>query len=135
MGTRSLTVFMDSFFSNSHGDKEIAVMYRQYDGYMSRHGAELAHFLTGSKIVNGYDKSDKNNFNGMPCLAASVIAHMKDGIGNIYLYPAATRNCGEEYIYFISQKNGDINIRVYDVYNNRDIFNGNPSDMLKKVKL
>ena len=36
MGTRSLTVFNDSW-----NDEEIAVFYRQFDGYPAGHGREL----------------------------------------------------------------------------------------------
>ena len=49
MGTRSLTVF------NDEDGKEIAVMYRQFDGYPSGHGTELAEFLAGKKMVNGFN--------------------------------------------------------------------------------
>ena len=37
----------------------------------------------------------------MGCLAAQIIAHFKNGIGGFYLYPAKTRDCGEEYIYTV----------------------------------
>jgi len=46
MGTRALTFVYD-------GDKPIVNLYRQYDGYPTGHGAELAQFLDGFKIVNG----------------------------------------------------------------------------------
>lgn len=102
MGTRSLTVFQDG------QGKEIAVMYRQYDGYIKYgHGEELVDFLKERKIVNGIRSGDKNNFNGMECLAASVIAHFKNGVGYFYLYPAGTRDLWEEYVYFVSGKEGD----------------------------
>lgn len=47
MGTRSLT-----FMSDECGDV-LVCMYRQFDGYMSGHGVELAEFLAGFPIVNG----------------------------------------------------------------------------------
>ncbi len=99
MGTRSLTIFKDS------DDKEIVVLYRQYDGYLSGHGLELAEILAGRVVVNGY--TDESQFNGMSCLAAQVVAKLKDGVGNVYLYPPGTRDMGEEYIYEISANIGE----------------------------
>jgi hypothetical protein len=96
MGTRSLTAF-------KQGDEEIVVMYRQFDGYPGGHGEHLADILKGKLIVNGYqgDDQEKWNFNGMPCLAASVVAKMKDGIGAFYLHKSGTRDCGEDYFYTV----------------------------------
>ena len=48
MGTRSLTVFTDAH------NKEIVVMYRQYDGYIEQHGKQLGEFLQQfDEVVNG----------------------------------------------------------------------------------
>lgn len=119
MGTRSLTVITD------HAGKEIVVMYRQFDGYPSGHGKELAEFLKDVVLVNGISmrKEEKQRIaNGMDCLAAQIVARFKLGhavdqaelnkhhptatmpieAGSIYLYPAGTRDCGEEYIYTVS---------------------------------
>jgi hypothetical protein len=101
MGTRCLTVFYNE-------DKtEIAVLYRQFDGYPECHGKELADFLKGKKIVNGIMEDRSKIFNGMSCLAAQVISHFKEEAGGFYLYPAGTRNCGEEYIYHVNGKVGE----------------------------
>lgn len=91
MGTRSLTVFLED------RGTEIVVMYRQYDGYPTGHGSELKKFLMR------FD-SGELGANGMGCLAAQVVRNFKDGIGNIYLYAAGSRNCGEEYIYTLYRK-------------------------------
>lgn len=99
MSTRCLTIFMDD-------ETEIAVMYRHCDGYPAGHGHELAEFLMGKIIVNGIGTEDNSTiFNGMGCLAASVVAHFKDGPGNIYLYPAGTRDVWEDYTYIVSRQN------------------------------
>lgn len=97
MGTRSLTIVKEN-------EKEICVLYRQMDGYVSGHGEELVEFLQPFKIVNGYSLEDKIGkvANGAGCLAAQLIAHFKTSIGQFYLYPAGTRDCGEEYIYTIT---------------------------------
>src|SRR5258708_5952489 len=99
MGTRSLTVILDE------ENKEICVLYRQYDGYLNGHGAELKEFLDGFSVVNGFGSGDPpKSANGMGCLAAQIIGHFKSGIGGFYLYPAATRDCGEQYIYTVYLK-------------------------------
>ena len=101
MGTRCLTVFKEE------DGTEIAVLYRQMDGYPDGHGKELADFLEGKTIINGYSgESLGTAFNGMHCLAAAVVAHFKDGIGSFYLYPAGTRGMDEEYIYTVTESDG-----------------------------
>lgn len=103
MSTRSLTVFKDG------ENQDIAVMYRQCDGYPEGHGKELADFLKNKKIVNGINSNDDENmiFNGAGCLAAQVVSHFKDGVGGIYLYPPTTKDCGQSYTYFVSGKIGE----------------------------
>jgi hypothetical protein len=94
-------------------DEEIVVMYRQMDGYPTGHGADLKEFLSGFSIVNGYSLDPPvRQANGMGCLAAQTIAHFKTGIGNFYLHPAGTRDCGEEYIYTISSKDGKVWLKL-----------------------
>lgn len=61
----------------------------------------------------------------MSCLAAQVVSHFKEGIGGIYLHPAGTRNCGEEYVYTIYSEKGVPHLRVNYVYkHNRELFDG-----------
>ena len=111
MGTRSLTVL------EMEDGTEIAVMYRQYDGYPEGHGQELKEFLAGFEIVNGFGCGDDQPIkqaNGMDCLAAQIIAHFKTDIGNIYLMPAGTRDAGEEYIYTVKPSNGRAIVRCQD---------------------
>jgi len=82
MGTRALTFVYD-------GDKPIVNLYRQYDGYPTGHGAELAQFLDGFKIVNGIGAEKTRIANGMGCLAAQMVAHFKDSVGGFYMTEAA----------------------------------------------
>jgi hypothetical protein len=101
-----------------HNNDELCRIYRQNDGYPSGHGYELAE-LCDRLIVNGYSGSmtsaagksypREQQANGMGCLAASVIAGLKDGIGGTYI----ERTGGEindwcEYIYIVRGKEGDI---------------------------
>jgi hypothetical protein len=107
MGTRSLTVVVDKSWDRT---EEICVLYRQCDGYPTGHGQELKEFLAGMRIVNGINSTVRGTkfANGVPCLAAQLVAHFKtDREGGFYLHPAGTRGCGSEYLYVISGKFGD----------------------------
>ena len=78
MGTRSLTfVYNDNV--------RVMCMYRQFDGYPSGHGAELATFLGGfDAIVNGMQLNETRKIaNGMGCLAAQLVSNFKVDAGNI----------------------------------------------------
>lgn len=101
MGTRSLTRVIETY-RDEKKNKQVKVklvnMYRQYDGYPSGHGLELAEFLSGRKVVNGIG-SDRNVFNGAGCLAAQMIAHFKGGAGGIYIEPITAKDCGQQYEY------------------------------------
>lgn len=102
MGTRSLTIMMD-------GDTEIAVLYRQFDGYPTGAGADIKRILGNRSTVNGYSSS--NQINGAGCMAVQLIATLKaagrDGTnspGGYHLYPAGTRDCGQDYTYTLTYK-------------------------------
>jgi hypothetical protein len=97
---------------------EIAVLYRQYDGYPEGHGAELVEFLKDMVIVNGISMAENRRIaNGGGCLAAQIVTHFKKEVGGFYLYPAGTRDAGEEYIYYVRPQNdGTIFVEVEDVY-------------------
>ena len=98
MGTRSLT-----FVYDEAGDP-LLNMYRQFDGYMSGHGAELAEFLHDRKLVNGLSFEDQNNpkvSNGMGCLAAQLLAHFKQTPGSFYIHAVDDTHCGQDYEYHV----------------------------------
>ena len=94
MGTRSLTFVYD-------GEMPIINMYRQYDGYPTGHGQELAEFLLSGDMVNGYSSTEKTQFNGMGCLAAQLISNFKKGSGGFYIYPVDATDCWQEYEYHV----------------------------------
>ena len=104
MGTRSLTKVIE-VYTNENGKQvknKLINMYRQYDGYPSGMGIDLAEFLESGKVVNGISCNETQRvFNGAGCLAAQLVAEMKDGAGNIYLYPINATDCGQEYEYEI----------------------------------
>ena len=125
MGTRCLTTF-------GQGNEEIVVLYRQFDGYPEGHGAELAQFLAGSTIVNGIRGDEGTIFNGMGCLAASVVAHFKEEVGGFYLYPVGTRNRGEDYLYEVyGEVSQEPHIKCSESYGEKDVlFDGSASQYL-----
>ena len=113
MGTRSLTFV---YSESKSGEKAIPIMnmYRQYDGYPSGHGAELAEFLNSGRVVNGLNGMGKEKqFNGMGCLAAQMVANFKDGAGSFYLHPVSETECGQDYEYHILNIDGQFKIDVY----------------------
>lgn len=112
MGTRCITQVQD------HG-RNIVEMYRQMDGYPDGHGEELASFLRGKRLINGIPMGRDVSmcFNGLGCLAASLVAHFKTGIGSFYLQePAAPgEDPSEYYVYTVYQDEnqpGAIKLRV-----------------------
>ena len=96
MGTRSLTFVYDE------DGKKLINMYRQYDGYPSGHGKDLAEFLEPITMVNGIGVTEAVIANGPGCLAAQLVAHFKDGPGGIYLEPTTAVDCGQDYEYHIT---------------------------------
>jgi len=101
MGKRSLTVLKER---NTAGEeKEIVVIYKQWNCQLIGHGRGLAEMLTGYKVTKGFNPDDKRKkvASGAGCMAAQIVMAMKEQfpVGEIYLKPAGTRNCGEEYIY------------------------------------
>ena len=95
MGTRSLT-----FVYDEQGNK-IINLYRQYDGYPTGHGQELAEFLNNQKMYNGAGD-----------LAALLVAHFKKEPMHYYLYPTDVEDCGQDYEYHIYSSGINISIKI-----------------------
>jgi len=54
-----------------------------------------------------------------------LVCHLKDGIGNVYIYPAGSVDCGEEYVYHIYvQADKPVRIKVGSVYSRKVLFDG-----------
>ena len=70
MGTRSTTTVYD-------GETPILTFYRQYDGYPSGHGQEIAAFLSGKPVVNGISGDGTGIFNGPGDLAVRLLTALK----------------------------------------------------------
>lgn len=119
MGTRALT-----FVYDERGNA-VVNLYSQYDGYIAGHGAELAKFLAGLKIVNGFGREEKGIANGMGCLAASLVAHFKETVGGFYIHSVMDKDCGQDYEYHVYRD------RV-EVLGPGSIFNPGPNDLVFK---
>ena len=112
MGTRSLTFVYEKY---GQIQKPVCNMYRQFDGYPTGHGAELAEFLNSGELVNGLGVDEKNIvFNGMGCLAAQMISHFKQTPGGFYIHPTDVRDCGQDYEYHVSEKKNGLYVEVYN---------------------
>ena len=103
MGTRCLTFVYDGSNSDDGTNEPIMCIYRQFDGYPSGHGHELAQFLNSKTLVNGYtDKLSSTEANGMSCLAAQLVVQLKHGVGGIYIYaPMTGRDYSQDYEYHV----------------------------------
>jgi hypothetical protein len=139
MGTRSLTKVFEKWEDTKGEEKRQAIMcmYRQYDGYPSGHGQDLAEFLEPFTIVNGLGLDDKRKIaNGMGCLAAQLVAHFKEGPGNIYLYATDVKDCWQEYEYEIEKTKEKLIITVYtqNCGEWEEIFHGSPEQLLEYIK-
>lgn len=105
MGTRSLTRVIETWNDDNGKQKQekLVTMYRQFDGYPSGHGQELADFIKSGVVVNGIS-SDRTGkvFNGAGCFAAQMISHFKgDDAGGFYIYSNSAKDVGEEYEYHV----------------------------------
>jgi len=120
MGTRSLTYVYE-------GETPIMCMYRQFDGYPTGHGQELANFLNELSVGNGISgKPDLFSFaNGMGCLAAQMIVWFKKTPGGFYIHPVdLNQDCWQDYEYHVYEKH------VVVKNPNEVIFDGYWSDFL-----
>ena len=68
-------------------ERTIVDIYHHWDGYPEGLGVTLGWYLSGKRVVNGIGGKDNEDliFNGMGCLAASLVAYLKDGPGNVYI--------------------------------------------------
>lgn len=101
MGTRSLT-----FFYHYQKEQPFCCFYRQFDGYPTGHGQELANLIAPMRLVNGFQMDMKAGevANGMGCLAAQVITALKSeiGLGGIYMTDTdLDQDSGQEYEYHV----------------------------------
>ena len=80
---------------------------------------ELAQFLDGFTIVNGFGERRSKLANGMGCLAAQIVANFKTEVGNFYLYPISAKDCGQDYEYHVYKDKV-----IVKSYNGNQLFSG-----------
>lgn len=118
MGTRSLTYVYDG--RDTKNTQALLCMYRQFDGYPSDAGQEIADFAKGFTIVNGFGPGQENAVgtiaNGAGCFAAQLVAHFKDTVGNFYLRTTdQDQDSGQEYEYHLFVQEGvPVQIKCYE---------------------
>jgi len=52
--------------------------------------------------------------NGMGCLAAQIVAHFKNSVGQFYIHSVESTDCGQDYEYHVYQKDKELRVRVMD---------------------
>ena len=112
--------------------KTIVDIYHHWDGYPEGLGVTLASYLNNMKIVNGISSKDNESylFNGVGCMAASIVAELKDGPGDVYIEPRDSHGWIEYQYYVWGDDYKDIWISIFD--EGECIFVGKPRDLLKK---
>jgi hypothetical protein len=142
MGTRSTYRIIEEYSTGKKVKKvkqnEICLIYRQYDGYPTGHPLETAEWLAGGQVVNGLRLGeDKLVFNGAGCLAAQLIAKLKDGPGNTYIHSLKSRGeSWEDYLYdIIVKEDRTIEYVCYDnVEGKPELFRGTPAQFVEKYE-
>ena len=112
-------------------NKTIVDIYHHYDGYPEGLGVKLASYLNDYHIVNGAGKEGDTLFNGLGCMAASIIAHLKDGPGNVYIENKESPHSWLDYNYYVwGDYYKSIWISIFD--GDECIFVGKPQALLDK---
>ena len=144
MSTKAIIRFAkreDGVSFSEHPQKVTHQIYHHYDGYPDFLGVALAEFIRQDGVTRDY--------NGVDCLAAQVLTHLKLGIHygkcsidayNVYLEtPEPTDACLTrcvDYIYYIWTKDetDEVWISIFD-YTGDCIFVGQPHNLIFKYKL
>ena len=114
-------------FSEKPKNKLVSI-YHHYDGYPEYLGVTLANYLEDKKITNGLGDRNAPIFNGLGCMAASIIAELKDEPGNVYIEDPNSPHGWLDYEYVIlGDSDKDIWISIFD--GDLCIFVGKPSKL------
>ena len=111
-------------------NKTIVDIYHHWDGYPEGLGVTLADYLNGKKVTNGLGRDNNNLFNGMGCLAASLVAELKDGPGDVYIEPRESHGWIDYQYYIWGDTYKDIWISIFS--DDECIFVGKPQQLLDK---
>tara|TARA_R100000231_G_scaffold97174_1_gene72655 strand:+ start:78 stop:494 length:417 start_codon:yes stop_codon:yes gene_type:complete len=111
--------------------KIIVSIYHHFDGYPEYLGVTLASYLEDKKITNGLGKDREHCFNGLGCMAASIVAELKDEPGNVYIEDPNRPHGWIDYEYYIwGTENKDIWISIFE--GGECIFVGKPQALINK---
>ena len=112
-------------------EKKLVSIYHHYDGYPEYLGVTLANYLEDKKITNGLGDRNAPIFNGLGCMAASIIAELKDEPGNVYIEDPNNPHGWLDYEYVVWGDSGKgIWISIFD--GDLCIFVGKPSKLQNK---
>ena len=112
-------------------EKVMVSIYNHYDGYPEGLGVTLASYLNGKKIVNGLGGNRGDVFNGLGCMAASIIAELKEEAGNVYIEDPERKHGWIDYEYYVwGDDHKDIWISIFS--DGDCIFVGKPQQLLVK---
>ena len=113
-------------------NQTIVDIYHHWDGYPEGLGVTLGWYLSGKKVVNGISSKDNEDliFNGMGCLAASLVAKLKDGPGNVYIEPRESHSWIDYHYYIWGYEGKTIYISIFS--DDECIFVGEPEDLLDR---
>ena len=111
-------------------NQTIVDIYHHWDGYPEGLGVTLADYLNGKKVTNGLGRDNDNLFNGMGCLAASLVAELKDGPGDVYIEPRESHGWIDYQYYIWGDTYKDIWISIFS--DDECIFVGKPQQLLDK---
>jgi len=125
-------------------DKKLVSIYHHWDGYPEYLGVTLASYLEDKKITNGLSGDYNYCFNGLGCMAAAIVCHLKlanagcdeNGRinippGNVYIEDPQRPHGWIDYEYYIwGTEHKDIWISIFD--GDECIFVGKPQALLDK---
>ena len=113
-------------------NRTIVDIYHHWDGYPEGLGVTLGWYLSGRKIVNGISSAMNEDLvnNGMGCLAASLVAYLKDGPGNVYIEGRDQHTWIDYHYYIWGDTDKDIWISIFE--GEECIFVGKPQQLLDK---
>ena len=111
-------------------NQTIVDIYHHWDGYPEGLGVTLADYLNGYHVVNGLGRENDKLFNGMGCLAASLVAELKDGPGDVYIEPRESHSWIDYHYYIWGDYYKSIWISIFD--EGKCIFVGKPQALLDK---
>lgn len=119
MGTRSVTYIHEM---DSLGGGVACAFYRQYDGYPSGHGQDLADWLQGKSLVNGigsdFRKGIDHNRAGQ--MAIDLMYDLKKET-SIECCPLDIDAGGLDFVYHVYFEGGEFFIKGVDPYYDKEL--------------